>query len=73
MQILLCRASVFDELLQYHSEGFMPNWRTNRAMGLAVLDVAQTALKLVETIIAFSYDFDFVMLLKSNKTARFTG
>jgi len=44
-KILLCRASVFDELIQYHSDGFMANWRVNRAMGLAIVDVAQTALK----------------------------
>eukprot|EP00795_Rhopilema_esculentum_P013228 gene13228-4048_t len=43
-KILLCRSSAFEELMQYHSDGFMPNWRTNKAMGLAVLDVAQTAL-----------------------------
>ena len=47
LQILLCRASVFDELIQYHSDGFMANWRVNRAMGLAIVDVAQTALKYV--------------------------
>ena len=52
LQILMCRASVFDELIQYHSDGFMPNWRVNRAMGLAIVDVAQTALKYVVVFIS---------------------
>lgn len=44
-KILLCKASSFEELVQYHSDGFMANWRTNKAMALGVIDVAQTALR----------------------------
>eukprot|EP00794_Sanderia_malayensis_P017542 gene17542-19292_t len=44
-KVLLCKAATYEELLQYHSDGFMPNWRLNKAMALGLLDVAQTALQ----------------------------
>ncbi|XP_073230199.1 tetratricopeptide repeat protein 13-like [Porites lutea] len=44
-QLLLCKSSILGPLIQYHSAGFLPNMRHHRAMGLAILDVAQVASK----------------------------
>ncbi|XP_066916060.1 tetratricopeptide repeat protein 13-like [Clytia hemisphaerica] len=41
-KILLCKARDLSDLLQYRADGFMPNTRSNKAMALAALDVAQT-------------------------------
>ena len=44
-QVLLCKAQQLGPRLQYHADGFTPNLRSQRAMGLAMLDVAQKAQK----------------------------
>ncbi|CAH3134240.1 unnamed protein product [Pocillopora meandrina] len=44
-QLLLCKSSVLGPLVQYNSNGFLPSIRHHRAMGLAMLDVAQVANK----------------------------
>ncbi|XP_020626195.1 tetratricopeptide repeat protein 13-like isoform X2 [Orbicella faveolata] len=44
-QFLLCKSSTLGPLVQYHADGFLPNVRHHRAMGLAILDVAQVAHK----------------------------
>ncbi|XP_031550706.1 tetratricopeptide repeat protein 13-like [Actinia tenebrosa] len=44
-QILVCKSSTLGSLIQYNTEGFMPNTRHLRAMGLGMLDVAQVAHK----------------------------
>lgn len=44
-KILLCKANQLSHLLQYRVDGFMPNLRCNKAMALAAMDVAQTALR----------------------------
>jgi len=44
-QLLLCKSSTLGPLVQYNSDGFLPNIRHHRAMGLAILDVAQAANK----------------------------
>ncbi|XP_068752417.1 tetratricopeptide repeat protein 13-like [Montipora capricornis] len=44
-QLLLCKASVLGPLVQYNSDGFLPNVRHHLTMGLAILDVAQVANK----------------------------
>ena len=45
MQFLLCKSSTLGLLVQYHSDGFLPSIRHHRAMGLAILEVAQAAHK----------------------------
>ena len=45
LQMLLCKSLHFGPLVQYHADGFIPNIRHQRAMGLAILDVAQSAQK----------------------------
>ncbi|XP_022785135.1 tetratricopeptide repeat protein 13-like [Stylophora pistillata] len=44
-QLLLCKSSVLGPLVQYNSNGFLPSSRHHRAMGLAMLDVAQVVTK----------------------------
>ena len=41
----MCKSSTLGPLVQYHADGFMPSARHHRAMGLAILDVAQVAHK----------------------------
>ncbi|KXJ28211.1 tetratricopeptide repeat protein 13 [Exaiptasia diaphana] len=42
-QVLLCKSAILGPLVQYHTDGFLPNVRHQRAMGLAIIDVAQVA------------------------------
>jgi len=44
---LLCKAHELSDMLQYRVDGFMPNLRSNKAMALAALDVAQTIKKYI--------------------------
>lgn len=45
LQWLVCKSSTLGPLIQYNSAGFLPNVRHHRAMGFAILDVAQVAQK----------------------------
>ncbi|EDO33965.1 predicted protein [Nematostella vectensis] len=40
---ILCKSQLLGPLVQYHTDGFLPSTRHHRAMGLAILDVAQAA------------------------------